>query len=183
MTTEENKLVALWEKHMESEFVSKDVDETMDTMVENCYVNHVPVRTGGVGAIAVKDFYSRFFIPTMPEDTKTIPISRTVGRDQIVDEMIFSCTHSKKMDWFLPGVEPTGKYVEVPLVAIIKFVFMEDEETKETIPKVISEHIYWDQASVLVQIGLLDPTGLPVDGIQSSHKVVDARGIPSRQLP
>ncbi len=87
------------------------------------------------------------------------------------------------MDWFLPGVEPTGKYVEVPLVAIIKFVFMEDEETKETIPKVISEHIYWDQASVLVQIGLLDPTGLPVDGIQSSHKVVDARGIPSRQLP
>jgi len=138
MTSEENKLVALWEKHMESEFVSKDVDETMDTMVENCYVNHVPVRTGGVGAIAVKDFYSRFFIPTMPEDTKTIPISRTVGRDQIVDE---------------------------------------------TIPKVISEQIYWDQASVLVQIGVLDPTGLPVDGIQSSHKVVDARGIPSRQLP
>jgi carboxymethylenebutenolidase len=179
----ESKLVELWEKHMESEFVSKDVDETMNTMVEHCYVNHVPVRTGGVGAVEVKNFYSKFFIPTMPPDTKTVPISRTVGVDQIVDEMIFSCTHTKKMDWFLPGVEPTGKYVEVPLVAIIKFEYVDDVETKEKIPKVVSEHIYWDQASVLVQIGLLDPAGLPVDGIQSAQKVVDARGVPSRQLP
>ena len=167
---------------MESEFVSKDVDATMETMVDHSYVNHVPVRTGGVGAAAVRDFYSKFFIPTMPPDTKTVPISRTVGTDQVVDEMIFSCTHTKKMDWFLPGVEPTGKYVEIPLVAIIKFEEREDPETKEKVPKVASEHIYWDQASVLVQIGLLDPKGLPVDGIESAKKVADPRGVPSRPL-
>ena len=67
------------------------------------------------------------------------------------------------MDWMLPGIPPTGKRVEVPLVAIVRF--------REG--KLAHEHIYWDQASVLVQIGLLDAARLPVAGIETARKVVD----------
>ena len=108
----------------------------------------------------------------MPEDTETVPISRTVGNDQIVDEMIFKFTHTCEMAWMLPGVKPTGKRVEVPLVAIIGFV---DD-------KVSSDRIYWDQASVLVQLGLLQPGGLPVTGIETAHKVADPASLPSNGL-
>lgn len=138
--------------------------------------------TGGVGVVSVKEFYAKYFIPTMPPDTKTVLISRTVGNESIVDEMIFSCTHSQKMDWFLPGVEPTGKYVEVPLVAIVKFEEVDDPKSKRKVMKVAHEHIYWDQASVLVQIGLLDPEGLPVEGIKQAAKLVNPRGMNSRPL-
>src|SRR5205814_1744074 len=91
------------------------------------------------------------------------PVSRTVGTDQIVDEMVFSFTHTSEIDWMLPGIAPTGARVEVPLIAIVRF---EDG-------KVAHEHIYWDQASVLVQIGRLDPKGLPVAGVETARKVVD----------
>jgi carboxymethylenebutenolidase len=97
----------------------------------------------------------------MPPDTTLTPVSRTIGDDQIVDEMIFQFTHTVKMDWMLPGIEPTGKRVEVPLVAIVKFRG----------DKLAHEHIYWDQASVLVQLGLLDRANLPVTGIESARKL------------
>ena len=83
-------------------------------MVDDAYVNHVPVMTGGVGKEALRWFYSEDFIPMMPPDTKLMPVSRTMGTDQLVDEMIFSFTHTKEMPWMLPGVAPTGKTVEVP---------------------------------------------------------------------
>jgi carboxymethylenebutenolidase len=156
-------LVALWEAHCRYEFETRDVDATMATMVAEPYVNHVPTMTGGVGHDQLKRFYRYHFIGENPPDTQLQPISRTVGDDQIVDEMIFSFTHTREVDWMLPGVAPTGRRVEIPLVAIVRF----------RDGRVAHEHIYWDQASVLVQVGLLDPTGLPVVGVETARKVVD----------
>ena len=162
----------LWEEHVKCEFATCNVDDTMATMTSAPYVNHVPVLTGGVGREAVREFYSRHFIPKMPPDTETTLVSRTVGREQIVDEMIFKFTHTIEMDWMLPGIAPTGKSVAVPLVAIVHF---QDG-------KVSHEHIYWDQASVLVQLGLLDPTLLPVAGRETAQKVEDPGSVPSNGL-
>jgi carboxymethylenebutenolidase len=164
-------LVALWEAHCRHEFETRDVDATMATMVAVPYVNHVPTMTGGVGHDQLKRFYKYHFIGGNPPDTGLTPVSRTVGADQIVDEMIFSFTHTSEVDWMLPGVPPTGRKVEIPLVAIVRFVG----------DKVAHEHIYWDQASVLVQVGLLDPKGLPVAGAETAAKVVDAAR-PSNEL-
>ena len=131
-------------------------------MVEDAYVNHVPVMTGGYGKPALHEFYSKRFIHSMPPDTKLTPVSRTVGPDQLVDEMIFSFTHTQEMPWMLPGVAPTNKYVAVPLVAIVGF----------RDGKLAHEHIYWDQASVLKQIGLITDPTLPVFGAETAQKVL-----------
>ena len=163
LSAAQEKLKNVWEEHMKCEFATKSVDDTMETMIEGGHVNHVPTMTGGRGLKEIRDFYSRFFIPQMPPDTKTTPISRTIGNTQVVDEMIFEFTHTEPMDWMLPGIPPTGKRVEVALVAIIGF--------REG--KVSHEHIYWDQASVLVQLGLLDGSRLPVTGSESAAKVRD----------
>jgi len=167
----EHDLVALWEAHCRYEFETRDVDATMATMVDEPYVNHVPTMTGGIGHAELKRFYKYHFIGENPEDTELRPVSRTVGADQIVDEMIFAFTHTREVDWMLPGIAPTGRRVEVPLVAIVKFVD----------GKVAHEHIYWDQASVLVQTGLLDPQGLPVAGTETAGKVLD-KTLPSNAL-
>ena len=145
----------LWEEHIRYEFSSPSTENTLATMVVNAYVNHIPVLTGGVGREELREFYSRRFIPQMPPDTEMTPISRTIGNDQLVDEMVFKFTHTIRMDWMLPGVAPTGKRVEIPLVVIVRF--RED--------KLAHEHIYWDQASVLVQLGLIDAGALPVAGV------------------
>jgi carboxymethylenebutenolidase len=157
-------LVRLWEEHTAHEFSTRDTESTLDTMAEDAYVNHVPVLTGGNGKEALRAFYSRDFIPNMPPDTTLTPVSRTVGKDQLVDEMIFSFTHTQEMPWLLPGVAPTNKRVEVALVAIVRFRG----------GKLAHEHIYWDQASVLKQIGLLTDASLPVFGAESARKVRDS---------
>jgi carboxymethylenebutenolidase len=153
----------LWEEHVRHEFATHDTEATLATMVDDAYVNHIPVLTGGRGRGELREFYSTRFISQMPPDTEMTPISRTIGADQLVDEMVFKFTHTIRMDWMLPGVAPTGRRVEVPLVAIVRF----------RDGKVAHEHIYWDQASVLVQIGLLDPATLPVAGVESARKAVD----------
>ena len=153
----------LWEQHVQYEFSTRNTEDTLATMVEDAYVNHIPVLTGGVGRDELREFYSKRFIPQMPPDTEMTPVSRTIGEDQLVDEMIFKFTHTIAMDWMLPGISPTGKHVEVPLVAIIRF----------RDGKLAHEHIYWDQASVLVQIGLIDAAKLPVAGVESARKVLD----------
>jgi carboxymethylenebutenolidase len=155
-------LPQLWEEHTRHEFSTRDTEATLATMVEDAYVNHVPVLTGGAGKSALREFYSRDFIPSMPPDTTLTPISRTVGEDQLVDEMIFSFTHTQEMPWMLPGIAPTNRRVEVALVAIVKFRG----------DKLAHEHIYWDQASVLKQIGLLTDDNLPVCGAESARKVL-----------
>ena len=163
LTPAQETLRQLWEEHVRYEFSTRNTEETLATMVEDAYVNHIPVLTGGVGQDELREFYSKRFIPHMPPDTEMTPVSRTIGEDQLVDEMVFKFTHSIRMDWMLPGVAPTGKRVEVPLVAIVRFRG----------GKLAHEHIYWDQASVLVQIGLLDASKLPVAGVESARKVLD----------
>ena len=157
--------------HCFYEFAERDVPQTMATMVDEPYVNHIPTMTGGVGQKMLARFYKNHFVDSNPADTKLIPISRTIGADRLVDEMLFCFTHDVEIDWMLPGVAPTGKYVEIPLVAIV--CFRGD--------KLYNEHIYWDQASVLVQIGVLDPTGLPVAGVETAKKLVDET-LPSNAL-
>ena len=164
-------LSALWDKHCEYEFATRDVDATMATMVAQPYVNHIPTMTGGVGYAALHHFYKNFFVDSNPPDTALVPISRTVGATQVVDEMLFSFTHTTEVPWMLPGIAPTGKRVEVPLLAVVKFRG----------DKLYHEHIYWDQASVLVQIGLLDPAGLPVAGAAQANKLLD-ESLPSNTL-
>jgi carboxymethylenebutenolidase len=163
LTAGYENLSQLWEDHVRYEFSTRNTEDTLATMVEDAYVNHIPVLTGGVGRDELREFYSKRFIPQMPPDTEMTPVSRTIGEDQLVDEMVFKFTHTIRMDWMLPGIAPTGKRVEVPLVAIVRF--------RES--KLAHEHIYWDQASVLVQIGLIDAANLPVAGVESAHKVLD----------
>ena len=164
-------LSALWDKHCEYEFGTRNVDDTMSTMVPEPYVNHIPTMTGGVGYKQLHRFYSDHFVNSNPPDTTLTPISRTVGATQVVDEMLFSFTHTTEIPWMLPGVKPTGKRVEVPLQAFIKFRG----------DKLYHEHIYWDQASVLVQVGLLDPKLLPIAGVETSRKLLDET-LPSNTL-
>ena len=161
----QHDLIKLWEAHTTDEFVARDTEATLATMVDDAYVNHIPVLTGGYGKAALRTFYSRDFIPVMPPDTTLTPVSRTVGEDQLVDEMIFSFTHTQEMPWMLPGIPSTNRHVEVPLVAIVSF----------RDGKLAHEHIYWDQASVLKQIGLLNDPSLPVAGVESARKVRDPR--------
>ena len=165
------RLNELWEDHVRYEFSTRNTEDTLATMLEDAYVNHIPVLTGGVGKDELREFYSKRFIPQMPPDTEMTPVSRTIGEDQLVDEMVFKFTHTIRMDWMLPGVAPTGKRVEVPLVAIVRF-----REGRLT-----HEHIYWDQASVLVQLGLINASEMPVVGVASASKVLDPT-LPANEL-
>ena len=171
LTAPQEYLRQLWEEHMRHEFATHNTEDTLATMVGDAYVNHIPVLTGGVGRDELREFYSKRFIPQMPPDTEITPVSRTIGDDQLVDEMVFKFTHTVRMDWMLPGLAPTGRRVEVPLVAIVRF--------REG--KLAHEHIYWDQASVLVQLGLLDAGTLPVAGVESARKALDP-SLPSNTL-
>ncbi len=161
MTHEE--MIAKWDEHIGYEFSTRDVSSTIATMVEDAYVNHVPVMTGGYGHDALRRFYAEDFISLMPADTSIQLISRTLGQDQLVDEMIFSFTHTEEMPWMLPGVAPTHRHVDIPLVVVVGF--------REG--KLAHERIYWDQASVLKQIGLLTDAALPVFGAETARKLLD----------
>jgi carboxymethylenebutenolidase len=155
-------LARIWEEHTKHEFQTQNLDSTLATMVEDGYVNHIPVMTGAAGKAGLREFYGRQFIPCMPPDTTMTPVSRTVGENQLVDEMIFSFTHTQEMPWMLPGIAPTNRRVEVPLVAIVGF----------RDGKVAFERVYWDQASVLKQIGVLGETKLPIFGSETARKVL-----------
>ena len=164
-------LEALWERHCGAEFATRDAGATMETMVAEPYVNHVPTMTGGVGHAEVYRFYEHHFIPNNPPDIRMVQVSRTVGADRVVDELVVSLIHDREIDWLLPGVPPTGRRIEIPLVAVV--CFRGD--------RVYHEHIYWDQASVLVQAGLLDPKLYPVAGAETARKVLDET-LPSNTL-
>jgi carboxymethylenebutenolidase len=163
MNNEADNLADVWDKHLKSEFERKDVDAAMTTMSEEPYVHCVPTLTGGRGYNGVYDFYKNHFIGKTPKDLKITKISRTVRKDQVVDEFILSFTHDIEFEYLLPGVPPTGKYVEIPHVAVVKF--------KNN--KISHEHLHWDQASVLVQIGLLKPEKIPITGIEQSKKLAE----------
>jgi len=162
----------VFDDHVAAEFVDMDLDATMATMTDEPYVNHVPVMTGGVGVDGVRQFYGDHFIGKWPKDIEITPVSRTVGEDQVVDELVLSFTHDIEMDQLLPGVAPTGKHVQLAFCVVVGFEG----------GKVAHEHIYWDQASLLVQVGLLDRSGLPVTGAEQAENVLDPRAQPLNEL-
>jgi carboxymethylenebutenolidase len=168
----EHDIGAVFDDHVAAEFVDMDLDATMATMTDDPYVNHVPVMTGGVGFEGVRQFYGDHFIGKWPKDIEITPVSRTVGEDQVVDELVLSFTHDIEMDQLLPGVAPTGRRVQLAFCVVVGF---EDG-------KVSHEHIYWDQASLLAQVGLLDPAELPITGAQQAANVLDPRAHPLNEL-
>ena len=171
MTADPKGLGALFDAHTRAEFETRDIEATMATMGDRPHVTHVPTMTGGAGREAVRRFYQTWFIGRWPEDTVVTPISRTVGESQLVDEVMISFTHDCDMPAILPGVKPTGRKVSIPFVVVVG--------CKDG--KVEFERIYWDQASLLAQIGLLDKAHLPVSGAEQAARLLDP-SLPSNTL-
>jgi carboxymethylenebutenolidase len=163
LTADEQNLNDLWNEHVRAEFNAHSADEAIATMVANPLVNQVPVMIGGDGQEELYEFYATYFLPQIPPDMEMVPVSRTIGQGRLVDEVVARFTHTVPMEWMLPGIPPTGKRVEVGLVVVVQF----DGD------KMAHEHLYWDQASVLVQLGLLQPGGLPVVGAEGARSVLD----------
>jgi carboxymethylenebutenolidase len=161
----------LFDEHVALEFQAKDADATMETMDDQPTVIHVPVLTGGRSTDQLRTFYRDSFIPAWPDDTEVEQVSRTVGSERVVDEMIVRFTHTVEMPFWLPGIALTGQRVTVPLVMMMAFEN----------GKVASEHIYWDQASLFAQIGLLDSAHLPITGAIQAQGLVDS-GIALNEL-
>jgi carboxymethylenebutenolidase len=163
---------AVFDAHVAAEFVDLDLDATMATMTDDPYVNHVPVMTGGLGFEGVRAFYGAHFIGKWPQDVQITPVSRTLGEHQVVDELVLEFTHDIEMPQLLPGVAPTGRHVRLAFCVVVGFEN----------GKVHHEHIYWDQASLLVQVGLIDPADFPVTGAEQAENVLDPRAHPLNQL-
>jgi len=168
MKRKRHNLGAISDKHLKYEFEDPDVEATMKTMVKEPYVHHVPVLTGGNGYNGVRDFYTKQLVGKMPANTKIKHISRTVGRDQVVDDLILSFTHDREIKFMLPGIPATGKYVELRHVVVMKF-----NANKIAHEHIYWDHIYWDQASLLAQIGLLDSKQLPITCIEQARKILE----------
>jgi len=164
-------MIDLFQRHVNAELAG-DLDTTMATMSADPHLNHVPTMAGGVGREGVRAFYRDHLVGKFfPPDVTMVSVSRTVGESSIVEELAISFTHTTTVDWLLPGVAPTGKPVEMAVAVVVGF--------KDG--KISHEHIYWDQAGVLVQVGLLDPKGLPVSGAESARKVVEP-SLPARKM-
>jgi carboxymethylenebutenolidase len=169
-TDSEKALIDVWEAHTAAEFEHKDADAAIATMTDHPVLIHVPVNTGATGRAALRRFYADIFIPQMPPDAELQLLTRSVGQNRIIDEFILRFTHTVRMDWFAPGIEPTGSRLAVPHVGVIAFEH----------GKISSEHIYWDQATVLLQMGLLN-NNLPVIGTAQCDRLLDANA-PVNQL-
>jgi carboxymethylenebutenolidase len=171
LTPAQHALLDVWQKHVLAEFVTKNVPDALNTMTEDAYVNNVPLLLGGLGKEGVREFYAKYFVAQMPPDIESTLISRTISQDRIAEESVFRFTHNLVMDWLLPGVPPTGKRIEVAVVGIIQF--------REG--KIAHEHLYWDQASVLVKLDLLDEHTLPAAGVASARRLLDP-SVPMNEL-
>src|SRR5215831_10172833 len=165
LSAEQQILNDAWEEHLRTEFSVHSADEAIATMVANPLVNQVPVMIGGDGKEELHEFYARYFLPQIPPDMEMVTVSRTIGQGRLVEEMVVRFTHTIPMDWMLPGIPPTGKPVEIALLVVVQF----------NGEKLAHEHLYWDQASVLVQLGLLQPAGLPVVGAEGARSVLDRK--------
>jgi carboxymethylenebutenolidase len=157
------QLLSVWQQHTYAEFVLKDANAALATMSDNPYVLMVPIAIGGQGRDGVYNYYANSFIPQLPADLMPVAISQIIGPNILAEESVFSFTHDIPMDWMIPGVPPTGKKVEIAVVGFIKFEN----------GKVASEHLYWDHASVLAQLGILDPAKVPVKGAESARTLLD----------
>jgi carboxymethylenebutenolidase len=165
-------IAAVFDAHVAAEFTTRNLDATMATMTDAPHLTHVPVMTGGQGRDEVRHFYGTYFIGHWPADLTITPVSRTIGADSVVDEVVLQFTHDIEMPAILPGVAPTGRRVEAAFCVVVGF--------KDG--KVSHEHIYWDQASILVQIGLLDPGLLPVTGVEQARRVLAPEKVPANGL-
>jgi hypothetical protein len=93
-----------------------------------------------------------------------------------VDEVSMTFTHDRVIDAFLPGVAPTGRPVELLVVAIVGF----------RDGKIDYEHLSWDQGSLLVHIvagpggcgGVARRVGGPPEG---KHRVPGVRVVGGRR--
>lgn len=171
LTPSQQAMLELFQRHVNAE-LEGDIETTMATMTDHPHLTNVPLITGGVDREGVRDFYANHLVGKFfPPDVEMINVSRTIGEDQIVDELVIRFTHTTVIEWMLPGVPPTGKRVEVAFAVIVGVEG----------GKISHEHIYWDQACVLVQLGLVDPAGLPVSGAESARKVLDPK-LPSRVI-
>jgi carboxymethylenebutenolidase len=171
MMTAREQMVAVWEEHLKREFITREPDAPPQTMTDDAIVNHVPTMTGGVGIAEVRRFYRAHMVTVNPDDLAITPVSRTIGDDAIIDELIVSFTHSRVIDYLLPGLAPTSKRVQIPVISVVHF----------RDGKIASERVYWDQASILVQIGAIDADRLPVAGAETALKVLDP-SLPSNAL-
>jgi len=167
LTPAQQAMIDNLKAHTEAELVHFDVDKTLATMADNPFIFMAPIISGGMGPEGVRDYYG-VVLTHLPDDFDRDLLTITVGQDRVVVEEILSFTHSIRMDWMLPGIEPTGKRVEVPMVIICTF--------KDG--KLESERAYWDYASMLAQIGVLDTTGLP---ITTTENVEPLRELARRQ--
>ena len=140
-----HELEKLWEDHLAGEFLTKDVEATLATMVDDAVVDHIPVHSGGRGKDALRVFYRDIFIPSWPDDLRQTTVNRVVGDAHLVDEIRTTFTHDRPMEWFLPGVPPTHRPIEIDIIVVVQFRG----------DKIACERIYWDQATVLRQVGLL----------------------------
>ncbi|MDI9818867.1 MULTISPECIES: carboxymethylenebutenolidase [unclassified Legionella] len=166
LSKEKQALLDAFQAHVDAE-LRKDLETTLATMTSDPHINNIPTVIGGAGIEGVQHFYRSLILTGkfFPPDTEMVPVSRTIDKHQLVDEIIFKFTHTTEIGWMLPNIAPTGKRVEIPLVVIVGF----------SNGKVTHEHIYWDQASVLVQIGLLSSEGLPIKGVETAEKMAELR--------
>jgi len=172
MAGDPKNLGAKFDAYTDAEFKTRDIEATMATMGASPHVTHVPTMTGGSGYDAVRRFYQNYFVGRVPDDWSVELISRTIGENQLVDEVLISFTHERDMPAILPGVKPTGRKVVIPFVVVVGF---------DKSDKVEFERIYWDQASVLVQLGLIDKTNLPITGAEQATRLLDP-SLPSNTL-
>jgi carboxymethylenebutenolidase len=155
-------MLATWQQHTHAEFVLKDADAALATMTDNPYVLAIPSGMGGVGRAAVRGFYANQFLPSVPRDFDLQSLSQTFGDDRIVEEFVVRFTHTLDMDWLAPAIPATGRKVEFLLVGIIQF----------DAGKIAHEHIHWDQATLLSQLGVLDHA-VAASGVGSAAQLLE----------
>jgi carboxymethylenebutenolidase len=164
VTPDQQVMLATWQQHTYAEYVLKDADAALATMTENPYVLFIASGVVRVGRAAVREFYANKFLPNIPPDLEVTTVSQTFGDDRIAEEMAVRFTHTIDMDWLLPGVRPTGRKAELIVAVFIQFDG----------GKIAHEHVYWDQATALSQLGVLDHS-LAVGGMRSAAELLSLR--------
>ncbi|HEX8698103.1 MAG TPA: ester cyclase [Myxococcaceae bacterium] len=158
----EKEIVSLWDTHLHAEFGHKSPEEALATMTGNPRVTIMPTMIGGKGTEELRNFYAKHFLNQLPPDIEVVPISRTIGQGRAVDEMVIRFTHTVQMDWVLPGIPPTGKRIEFAMVVVV--------QTEGD--RIASENLYWDNATILRQAGLITDPKLPVLGAESAQNML-----------
>jgi carboxymethylenebutenolidase len=146
LSAEQQSMLSMWQQHMHAEFVLKDADAALATMTDHPYLYLVSLGMGRVGRAAVREFYANTFLPDIPPDFEVETVALTIGTDRIVEEIVGRFTHTIEVDWILPGVRPTNRRIEIAAAVVVGF----------EAGKIAYERLYWDQAAVLAQAGVID---------------------------